>query len=551
MPLTGLPAKDYLNREDDLSYLRRLADMRQDSLAANVLLLGTRGIGKTELLKQVFREVFWEGREVVPFYYSFKTAALKSSTFARDYFTRFLKQYAAYVKKEPLLVDDAGMSLTRLMPVLSSAGLDWMLDIVDAFQEHAVSGDLYGQILAAISAPAAAAKRGGRRILVILDDFTASEDLHEARRGDAPGLASLFEESMKNSLCPHIITGSPTARLEGIFSDPSLRKDTERMQLLPLPEDTSFSFFDSLLRKMHITCDMREAIGLIRTVRGNPLYLKNMAKAAWKTKKKELREKDLAECYCHEILDGEISFYWSSVLSERIRTKNLLRTLLRLLMRQMTKEGADDEARLSQVLGIRDAELGQAMEILDGNGLGRHDDPVFEDFVRALYMREIEGRSAGEIRERIGERFGTQRDSSRFEMVIPMTDQAELVAARAVEQIGKNINLEPDLLNYIQLALVETCINAIEHSGSYEKKIYLTFLSTPEQIEITIESPGRSFSLDSLRESPVEEKLASGRKRGWGFTLIRKIMDDVRVERVNDRTRVTLVKKIRNKEALK
>ncbi|MDA8242129.1 MAG: ATP-binding protein [Nitrospiraceae bacterium] len=549
MPLTGVPAKDYLNREDDLSYLRRLADMRQDSLAANVLLLGTRGVGKTELLKQVFREVFWEGREVVPFYYSFKTAALKSSTFARDYFTRFFKQYAAYVKKEPLLVDDAGMSLNRLMPVLSSAGLDWMLDIADAFQEHAVSGDLYGQILAAISAPAATAKRGGRRILVMLDDFTASEDLHEARRGDAPGLASLFEESMKNSLCPHIITGSPATRLEGIFSDPSLRKDTERMQLLPLPEDTSFSFFDSLLRKTHITCEMREALGLIRTVRGNPLYLKNMAKAAWKMKKKELREKDLAECYCLEVLEGETAFYWSSVLSEQIRTKGLLRTMLKLLMRRQTKEGPNDEARLSQVLGIRDAELGQAMEILDGNGLGGHADPVFEDFVRALYMREIEGRSAGEIRERIGERFGAQRDSSRFEMVIPMTDQAELVAARAVEQIGKNINLEPDLLNYIQLALVETCINAIEHSGSYEKKIYLTFLSTPERLEITIESPGRPFSLDALRESPVEEKLASGRKRGWGFTLIRKIMDDVRVERVHDRTRVTLIKNIRKKEA--
>jgi anti-sigma regulatory factor (Ser/Thr protein kinase) len=514
-----------------------------------VLLLGTRGAGKTELLKQVFREVFWEGREVVPFYYSFKTAALKSSTFARDYFIRFFKQYAAYVKKEPLLVDDAGMSLNRLMPVLSSAGLDWMLDIADAFLEHAESGDLYGQILSAISAPAAAAKRGGRRILVMLDDFTASEDLHEARRGDAPGLASLFEESMKNSLCPHIITGSPSARLEGIFSDPSLRRDIERMRLLPLPEDTALSFFDSLLRKMHIACEGREALGLIRTVRGNPLYLKNMAKAAWKMRKKELREKDLAEFYCLEVLDGEIAFYWSSVLSEQIRTKGLLRTMLKLLMRRLTKEETDDEARLSQVLGIRDAELGQAMEILDGNGLGAHDDPVFEDFIRALYMREIEGRSAGEIRERIAERFGAQRDSSRFEMVIPMTDQAELVAARAVEQIGKNINLEPDLLNYIQLALVETCINAMEHSGSYEKKIYLTFLSTPEQLEITIESPGRPFSIDSLKESPVEEKLASGRKRGWGFTLIRKIMDDVRVERVHDRTRVTLVKKIRSKEA--
>jgi anti-sigma regulatory factor (Ser/Thr protein kinase) len=550
MPLAAIPAKDFLNREEEFAALRRLADLRRDGLASNLLLLGARGSGKTELFKQLYREVFWGGRDVIPFYYSFRTAALKTSTFARDYFTRFVKQYAAFVTKEPLLVDDAGMPLRRLLPVLSSAGLDWLIDAVDEFGEHTDSGDLYGQILSAISAPAAAAKKGGRQILVMLDDFTASERLYEAKEGDAPGLVSLFEESMRNRLCPHIITGSPAGRLETIFSDPSLRRETERMHLLPLPEDTACSFFAALLGKMDMTCGREETLGLVRAVRGNPLYLRNMAKAAWKMKKKDLGEKDLVECYGVEISDGETAFYWSSVLAESLRTKSMVRTVLKLLMHRLEKPETDDSTRLSQVLGVRDAELGQALELLEVNGAGLHDDPVFDDFVRARFMREVEGRSADAIRETLGKRFGEEHGATRFEMVIPMTDQAELVAARAVEQIGKNINLEPDLLNSIQLALVETCINAMEHSGSYEKKIYLAFISSPERLEITIESPGRHFSLDSLRESPIEEKLAGGRKRGWGFTLIRKIMDDVKVERVHDRTRVTLVKNIRNKEAL-
>jgi hypothetical protein len=297
MPLAAIPAKDFLNREEEFAALRRLADLRRDGLASNLLLLGARGSGKTELFKQLYREVFWGGRDVIPFYYSFRTAALKTSTFARDYFTRFVKQYAAFVTKEPLLVDDAGMPLRRLLPVLSSAGLDWLIDAVDEFGEHTDSGDLYGQILSAISAPAAAAKKGGRQILVMLDDFTASERLYEAKEGDAPGLVSLFEESMRNRLCPHIITGSPAGRLETIFSDPSLRRETERMHLLPLPEDTACSFFEALLGKMDMTCGREETLGLVRAVRGNPLYLRNMAKAAWKMKKKDLGEKDLVECY--------------------------------------------------------------------------------------------------------------------------------------------------------------------------------------------------------------------------------------------------------------
>jgi anti-sigma regulatory factor (Ser/Thr protein kinase) len=551
MPLHGIQAKDYLNREDELAYLRRLAGLRKDTLAANILLVGPRGAGKTELLKQLYQSLFWEVQDVVPFYYSFKTAALKGTTFAKDYFTRFVKQYVAFVRKEPLYVDNVSMPLHRLMPVISSLGLDWMIDSIDEFRENTDQGDLYGQILSAISAPVNAAVRGGRTILVMLDDFTASEDLHEAKRGDAPGLTTLFEESMKNSLCPHIITGSPSAKLEAIFSDPSLYKGTERMRLSPLPEDTAYVLYASLLEKMKITCDRGAALGLIRKVRGNPLYIRNMAKAAWKMKKNELDERDLIECYSFEIMDGETAFYWSSVFGENMRDKGLRRTVLGLLMHRLSKGETGDPERLSKVLGVREAELGAALDILELNDLGRSGDPVLEDFVQSLYMKEIEGRTSGEIREFIEAKYGTPRDSSVFEMVIPMSEQAELVAARAVDQIGKNINLEPEVMNYLQLALVECCINAMEHSGSYEKKIYLRFLTSPQKLEVMIESPGRYFSLDSLKESPTEKKMEAGQKRGWGFMLMRKIMDEVRVERVHDRTRVTLVKNIKKSEVRK
>ncbi|MDA8433945.1 MAG: ATP-binding protein, partial [Nitrospiraceae bacterium] len=521
MPLGGIPEKEFVNREEELCFLRRLAGLRRDGLAANVLLLGGRGSGKTELLKQLCREVFWEGREVVPFYYSFRTAALKSATFAKDYFTRFVKQYIAFVKKEPLLADDAGTPLRRLAPLLSSEGLQWLIDAADELEEHTDGGDLYGQVLSAISAPAAAAKRGGRPVLVMLDDFSASGRLYEARQGDSPGLVSLFEESMNNRLCPHIITGSPAAGLEAIFSDPALRRETERMRLLPLPEDAACDYFTGLLRKMQIPCERRAALLLAGRVRGNPLYLRNMAKAASKMKKKVFGEDDISECYCSDIAFGETAFYWTSVLAEGIPSRGLARTVLKLLMLRLDKPGMENAERLSRVLGVRDADLGTTLDLIEANGLGLCDDPVFDDFVRALFMKQIEGRSDDDIREALGKRFGEQTDDSRFEMVIPMTDQAELVAARAVEQIGRNLSLDQDLLNSIQLALVETCINAMEHSGSYERKIRLSVVSSAERLEIAIESPGRHFSLDSLKETPVEEKLAAGKKRGWGFTLIR------------------------------
>ncbi|MDP2269003.1 MAG: ATP-binding protein, partial [Deltaproteobacteria bacterium] len=91
----------------------------------------------------------------------------------------------------------------------------------------------------------------------------------------------------------------------------------------------------------------------------------------------------------------------------------------------------------------------------------------------------------------------------------------------------------------------------IEHSGSYEKKIFLKFITRPDKLEIIIENSGWPFSADSLKEVPVEEKLRLGMKRGWGFKLVYSIMDSVKVERVNDRTRVILTKEIKEKEVLK
>ena len=98
-----------------------------------------------------------------------------------------------------------------------------------------------------------------------------------------------------------------------------------------------------------------------------------------------------------------------------------------------------------------------------------------------------------------------------------MNFNAELVVAKAVEQIGRNINLDSEFLNFLQLALIEVCINAIEHSGSYEKKVFLKFITKPDKLEIIIENSGRPFLLESLKEVPVEEKLTAGHEEGLGL----------------------------------
>ena len=548
MPFNTIPAEDFLNRVNELDYLRGLSVLKGNALGGNVFLEGARGIGKTELLKQLYRLLFWEDH-VAPFYYSFKTANLKGSYFARDYFTRFVRQYISFARKEPSLADGAAEPLQRLMPAISSLGLYWLIDCIEDFQEHVNKNDVYWQIVAAISAPVVAARKSGKPVIVMLDDFDAAEHLYESSLGDAHGLISLFGESMKNNLCPHVMTGQAGA-LEVIFRDQSLIGMTEQMRLGPLPEDLAVALFKAHLVNLKITCALDEPLKFLGILRGNPLYIRNLAKAAWKMQKKDLQEKDLIECYAFEVSEGETAFYWSSVFSRYARNPAARKAMLKLLKHSFENGGVEDGDRLSMISGLNDVETGAILETMGSAGFIRDRDVVFQDFIRCLYMREIESRKANDARETIESKYVSEREETCFELVIPMSSNAELVVAKAVEQIGRNMDLDPDFLNHLQLALIEVCINAMEHSGSYEKKVFLKFITRPDQLRIIVENSGRPFSLDSRAEIPVEEKLRLGMKRGWGFKLVYAIMDSVKIERVNDRTRVILTKEIKDKEAL-
>jgi anti-sigma regulatory factor (Ser/Thr protein kinase) len=553
MPFNSLPAGDFINREKELDYLKLLAGFRDKAITDNILLEGGRGVGKTELLKQFYRVIFWEEEKVVPFYYSFQRATLKATFFAKDYFARFVRQYLACMKKDPSYADDMTTPLIKLLPVISSLGLEWMVTLIENFQGLMDEGDTCERLLGAISAPALAARENGISVIIMLDDFTMAAHLYQENWGDSPGLITLFEGPMKSSLCPHILTGSPDGSLESVFADSSFRGKAERMVLSSLPEDAARNLFSLLCEKFGVRGGKDISPAFLRLLQGNPLYLRNMAKALWKMRKKEASDKDLWECYSFEVTEGETAFYWTSILREFIGDRAALKNALALLMHLMRSNGdITDVDRLSKILGVPGAALASALSALKTSGIlhgigesAQLKDNVLRDVLSSLSLCIAEGKRPEQVRQQVVERYYRPADAAMcFEMVIPMASDAELVVAKAFEQIGKNLQIDHELIKQIQLALIESAINAIEHSGSYEKKVGVKITASPGRLEIVIESPGRFFDPDKIGEQTVEEKLRAGDKRGWGLKMMRKIMDEVKVERIGENTRVILIKNI-------
>jgi serine/threonine-protein kinase RsbW len=135
-----------------------------------------------------------------------------------------------------------------------------------------------------------------------------------------------------------------------------------------------------------------------------------------------------------------------------------------------------------------------------------------------------------------------------FEMVIPMGDDTELIAAHTVEQIARRISFQPEAINQIKTALIEACINASEHSLSPDRKIYQRFRVESDRLVVTVSSRGvvpPGINSQNGESNNGGEAVENKERRGWGLKLIRSLMDEVEFERVDDGTRLRMTKYLR------
>jgi serine/threonine-protein kinase RsbW len=163
----------------------------------------------------------------------------------------------------------------------------------------------------------------------------------------------------------------------------------------------------------------------------------------------------------------------------------------------------------------------------------------------------------GMIRSRIEEGLSGEAQpkaravpAKEFEVILPATSKSELVAVRAVEEIGTEMGFDEHSIGQIKSAVVEACINAFEHSRISSARVFLRFVSSPDRLTIHVQNKGEH--LDGLsRDASKAHQGAKGatlpHKRGWGIELMKGLMDEVRVEKIRDGAKIVLVKYLMQK----
>lgn len=132
-------------------------------------------------------------------------------------------------------------------------------------------------------------------------------------------------------------------------------------------------------------------------------------------------------------------------------------------------------------------------------------------------------------------------------LALPMVPEMEIEASKTATAIAESIRMSPDRIDEVRMAVVEACINALEHSRASDREVFVTFQvvgedGDPEKLRILVHDNGIGFSPDVLEEPTMQGKLTSARKRGWGLKIIRGLMDEVEILSGTDGTTVVMSK---------
>ena len=139
----------------------------------------------------------------------------------------------------------------------------------------------------------------------------------------------------------------------------------------------------------------------------------------------------------------------------------------------------------------------------------------------------------------------TMTAERQMELTLPMVPDIEIAAARAAGNLARELGMSSEKIDEMAHAIIEACINAREHSGCADNRIYLRFVGTFQgdgnpRIDVWISDHGRGFDLTEARMR--RQKLGPTYKRGRGIQLMEAHMDEVEITSSAEGTTVHMVK---------
>jgi len=125
----------------------------------------------------------------------------------------------------------------------------------------------------------------------------------------------------------------------------------------------------------------------------------------------------------------------------------------------------------------------------------------------------------------------TAAAEKQMELTLPMVPDIEIAAARAAGNLARELGMSSEHIDEMTHAIIEACINAREHSGCADNRIYIRFVGTStgdsNRIDVWVTDHGKGFDQQEARSRRAVA--GTPHKRGRGLQLMEAHMDEVEI----------------------
>lgn len=280
--------------------------------------------GVSELFRQTFDSLFQSHEEVVPIYFALPPAETTAVSAAIEFLNTFLLQYIAFRRDEPSLCH-ASLTLNELVKLAPASDLDWIEELIEAYNQHRFGDDDREFVRFCLTAP--------RRVLPKdVQPFVMFDAVQLANYTDSPvPLAIEIVRALRSGNNPFVLAGLRREVLDAIGRAGGNFDTLEVIRLEQLVEEDARNLLSSAARRLQVSINDETRDLMVQQFEGSPFFITAMLQAAHGA---NLALDSYLACerlYVDELMGGRLNRYFSSVLEHVAPEPETRRSVIRVL----------------------------------------------------------------------------------------------------------------------------------------------------------------------------------------------------------------------------
>ena len=289
--LSSVCAEDFIGRTAEIEKILRHA--QGENTARGFLLLSAPAVGASELLRQIYDQIFYERTDIIPFYFQFKKSDRTALQCAVRFLQNFLQQTVAFRRQSPEILASSP-EVCELAEIAAPSDGHWIDRLVETCRTESRLGDESSFIRQAFSAPLRAAAHDAR-VFVMLDH------LHEAENfSDEIDFLDELKEIFARSEMPFVFSG----RRRFLFGE--VRENYISHELEPLSFSDAGLLAENFSAKFAVKINDQTRDLLAIQMQGKPLFTRFIFQAASERKFDLDSFQKIERIYADEIFGGSI-----------------------------------------------------------------------------------------------------------------------------------------------------------------------------------------------------------------------------------------------------